>query len=106
MEIYLLKGVSLYQEWSFGLLGMENDQIPRICINREGAMLSLRDNHEDGSKGPQPKTNRVQCLMSQKDYSPKCSECGGDATDAQEDISSYVQMWKKKEGHAPSQRLL
>ena len=44
MEIYLLKGVSLYQEWSFGLSGMENDQIPRICINREGAMLSLRDN--------------------------------------------------------------
>ena len=44
MEIYLLKGVSLYQKWSFGLSGMENDQIPRICINREEAMLSLCDN--------------------------------------------------------------
>lgn len=45
MGTSLFKGVSLYQEWSFGLSGTENDQIPRILINREGAMLSLRDNH-------------------------------------------------------------
>ena len=39
------KGVSLYQEWSFGLSGTENGQVPRILINREGAVLSVCDNH-------------------------------------------------------------
>lgn len=37
-------------------------------------------------------------MFDQKGYSPKCSEFGGNATEAQEDISRYIQMRKKKEG--------
>ena len=40
-------------------------------------------------------------MFDQKGYSPKCSEFGGNATDAQEDISRYVQMRRKKEGASP-----